>query len=482
MKKVYRAVKKSVIYILNNSYKLDHWWLGYLICLTGFIITIAAFYPGMMSPDSIDNFNSGRQGIYRDIASPVMSYLWGLLDSIFPGPALMFVLQNLLFWCGCAIFWYAARTKHILLRLLLVLFGFMPQIISQLTTVWKDVQLAAAFFFVSALLYFSKQTKYVFPVLITPVFLFYGYAVRLNAAAAVLPLAVWTGIIFCELYSSQSFIQRKTIYGGLTGIVYFFVLTAGVYFVNNKLTEGKTVYPSQQIFLYDLAAISLDRNEPLLPEYVLQKSNFSLENVKTGYNFRSVNSLIYGDHPKKGDSPILKLTQNPDEITALKNKWYETVADNKLSYLRHRYFVFAQLNGFTRQTVSNPYWDSGFNNNPPEFRAEPNLLYKVLMKYFSLFKKYFLFRGYFWLALCFIIIYQAIKHKFQSEWQAVFFLSVSSILYNFAYFPTTPSTEFRYIFWSELAAAAAGIFAVYLLFKERSNKNGKNVTVHQNEN
>lgn len=453
-----------------------------MICLSGFLITIAAFYPGFMSPDSIDNFNSGRQGIYRDIASPVMSYLWGLLDTIVPGPALMFLLQNFVFWSGCAIFWYAARTKHILLRLLLVLFGFMPQIISQLTTVWKDVQLAAALFFVSALLYLSQQTKSVFPILITPIFLFYGYAVRLNAAAAVLPLAVWTGIIICELFSSGTFVKRKNIYAGLIGIVYFLVLTLGVYFVNDKLTEGKTVYPSQQIFLYDLAAISIDRNEPLFPEYVLREANFSLENVKTGYNLRSVNSLIYGDHPKQGDPPILKLTQNPEEIAALKNKWYETVCDNKLSYLGHRYLVFAQLNGFTRQTISNPYWDSGFGDNPPEFRSEPNVLYKVLMKYFSLFKKYFFFRGYFWLALCFIFIYQAIKHKFKSEWQMVFFLSVSSILYNFAYFPTTPSTEFRYIFWSELAAAIAAIFAVYLLFKERSNRNDKKEIIHNNEN
>ena len=55
-------------------------------------------------------------------------------------------------------------------------------------------------------------------------------------------------------------------------------------------------------------------------------ANFSLENVKTGYNLRSVNSLIYGDHPKQGDPPLLKLTQNPEEITELKNKWYETVS------------------------------------------------------------------------------------------------------------------------------------------------------------
>ena len=188
-------------------------------------------------------------------------------------------------------------------------------------------------------------------------FLFYGYAVRLNAAAAVLPLAVWTGIIICELFSTETFVKRKNIYAGLIGLVYFSVLTLGVYLVNEKLTEGKTVYPSQQIFLYDLAAISIDRNEPLFPEYILREANFSLENVKTGYNLRSVNSLIYGDHPKQGDPPLLKLTQNPEEITELKNKWYETVCDNKLSYLQHRYFVFAQLNGFTRQTVSNPYWD-----------------------------------------------------------------------------------------------------------------------------
>jgi hypothetical protein len=145
---------------------------GYLLCILGFGLTIWAFYPGFMSPDSVTSFTEARQNSFTDISSPVMSYLWRLLDKIVAGPAPMLILQNAVFWSACAVFWHATHKKSFRLGLCLVLFALMPQILSQLPVVWKDVGLGAALFLASALLYLADKTKNKVALFVSPLFLF----------------------------------------------------------------------------------------------------------------------------------------------------------------------------------------------------------------------------------------------------------------------------------------------------------------------
>ncbi|MCY7375802.1 MAG: hypothetical protein LH472_07500, partial [Pyrinomonadaceae bacterium] len=107
----------------------DKSFLGYAVCFSFFALTIWAFYPGLMSPDSLANLTGGRENFIHDINSPVMSYLWGKLDRLVAGPALMFVLQNLVFWTAAAIFWRTTRGKSFGLATALISLGLLPQIL-----------------------------------------------------------------------------------------------------------------------------------------------------------------------------------------------------------------------------------------------------------------------------------------------------------------------------------------------------------------
>lgn len=439
----------------------DKSFTGYAICFLFFALTVWAFYPGWMSPDSLANLTGGRENFIHDINSPVMSYLWGKLDRIVAGPGLMFVLQNAVFWTAGAIFWRATGRKSFKLALAIVLLGLLPQILSQLTTVWKDVGLGACLFLTTALVYQADKGKSKIALLISPVFLFYGYAVRLNAFPAVLPIAIWSGFVFARIFE----IERRKLAAVLIGFGYFFVLSATVYLVTYQITDGRTVYPAQQIFLYDLAAISVERNEALFPEYVLKHENFSLETVKIRYNTISVNYLIYPDAPNRGDLAVLPLTNDVEEISALRQKWIETVAAHPLIYLSHRGKVFARLIGLG-YSVTRPYWDIGFASSPPELRGEENFAGKFLVGYFNLFRRpvmqTFAFRGFVWLLLSAFFLYQSVKNRLNGDWEIVFVLSTSGLLFALAYFPTTPSTEFRYLFWSAISTATAIVWGTYL--------------------
>ncbi|MBA3357229.1 MAG: hypothetical protein H0U18_15075 [Pyrinomonadaceae bacterium] len=111
------------------------------------------FYPGYMSPDSLDQWNQGRTRTFWDYHPPLMSMVWGILDRFIPGPFGMLLLHNAIFWTGAAVFWRHTRRKSILLGLGLSSFAFLPPVLALLSTIWKDVGLGASLFLASALLW-----------------------------------------------------------------------------------------------------------------------------------------------------------------------------------------------------------------------------------------------------------------------------------------------------------------------------------------
>ena len=447
----------------------DKWYIGYLVCICGFALMVGSFYPGMMSPDSAAALAAGREGTFVDINAPLMSALWAVLDRVIAGPGAMLILQAVLYWGACALFWKAAYRESVFLGSALVLFAFLPHILSQTIVIWKDIALGASLFFAAALLYYAKKKGSKAALLISPAFLFYAYAARLNALPAVLPLAIWSGFLLFRIFE----LGRSKVFAALTGIAYFAVLTAAVYAVTYGLTGGRSVYPFQQVYLYDLAALSIAKGRPLFPEYISSDENFSLGRAAARYNERSAADLIFPDVPNAGDRPVLKLTEDAGQVAVLKQAWISAVTEDPAGYLKHRGKVFAQLTGLGRG-VTAPYWEQGFSSSPAEYRSEGNIGTRILMKYFGAFGRpfpqTFFFRAVLWMVLCGFFLYKALRRGLAGDWDLVFVLSASTLLFIFAYFPTTPSTEFRYLFWPAIASALAVIFGVHLLRRERSER------------
>ena len=58
----------------------------------GFALTLLIFYPGVMTYDAKFVYEDIAKGTMGDWQSPVMVWLWGLIDPIAPGAASMFLL------------------------------------------------------------------------------------------------------------------------------------------------------------------------------------------------------------------------------------------------------------------------------------------------------------------------------------------------------------------------------------------------------
>src|SRR5512147_2421401 len=66
----------------------------------GFGLTLLIFYPGVMTFDAKFLHEYAMKGIRGDWQSPVMVWLWGLIDPIAPGAGSMFLLIAVTYWLG----------------------------------------------------------------------------------------------------------------------------------------------------------------------------------------------------------------------------------------------------------------------------------------------------------------------------------------------------------------------------------------------
>jgi hypothetical protein len=238
----------------------------------------------------------------------------------------------------------------------------------------------------------------------------------------------------------------------ICGVGYFLLLALTVNLATSFLIKDRITYPYQQVMLLDLSALSKTTDEPLFPAYVVRNENFSLEKVRERHSSYTVNPLIYGEKPP------FKLTTNADEVSALRERWLQAIWNHKTAYLKSRLEIFMHLVSLNQYYVAAPYLLEGDFHNPTEFKSKNRALTRFLMAYFNYFSGSLLFRGFFWILLALGSVYLSARGKLHEDLEAVFVLSSSGLLYALAYFFWSPSSEFRYLWWTVLAASVSLLF------------------------
>ncbi|HVF30121.1 MAG TPA: hypothetical protein VNA22_04090 [Pyrinomonadaceae bacterium] len=441
-------------------------WTGYLICAFGFGLTVAAFYPGMMSPDSIASLGEGRSGMITEQNSAVMSFVWGILDGVIAGPGPMLILQSAMLWGAAALLWESLFRESFALGVAAALVPFLPHVLSQVPVIWKDVLMATSLFAAVALVFTGKKKESRLAFVLSAPFLLVGLAARLNSLPAVLPIAVWSAVVASSILDMR--ISRLTTFAA--GMVYLVVLVATALGFQSFVTGGRSAYPFQYVQLYDLAAISISAGESRFPGYVSSADAFSMDSVRANYTPTTVGPLVYTDQVRAGGSPPLAVTDDAGRISGLGETWRAEIVREPSAYLAHRAAVFGQLIGLGR-SVSLQYWDLGLTRNPAEFPIEKNLANGAITKYLAAFQRpvpqTLFFRAIVWIVACFFLAYCALRSKISGDWDIVFVLSASSLLYIFAYFFTAPAADFRYVYWPGIATTVAAIIGIYLVRRSK---------------
>ncbi len=71
-----------------------------VLLAAGYALTLWIYYPGVMTYDAKFVYEDIAKGTMGDWQSPVMIWLWGLIDPIAPGSASMFLLIATTYWLG----------------------------------------------------------------------------------------------------------------------------------------------------------------------------------------------------------------------------------------------------------------------------------------------------------------------------------------------------------------------------------------------
>jgi len=231
------------------------------ITLVGFTLEAFAFWPGLMSVDSIVQYTQAVLRHYSDQHPPVMAWLWSWTDRVVTGPGGMLIVHLGLLWIGLWAIAEGARRRGLRHAWLVPLVGFMPTIANIAGVIWKDVGMAYALLCAGGLLYASHRVKRatrVVAIAAALILMAYATMARANAAAATLAVACyWVAVAFPRAR------LPRAIVGGVTVIALLLVVQQ---IVERKALNASHQYLSQLILLFDLTGIACGGADVEIPD------------------------------------------------------------------------------------------------------------------------------------------------------------------------------------------------------------------------
>jgi hypothetical protein len=444
-----------------------------------FAVVAVATAPGIYSPDSLGQLLEAQRGVYQDGHPPLMAGLWSLLLRVSGTAVSLYWLHLGLLLSSFVLFALALRRSGLPGAVWLLLpVACSPAILNFIGVLWKDVGLAVSLAFCFACVALSRAARagQITTLLVVLVVSFYAVGVRHNAAPALLPL-LWLSLL--------SFFERpgwrRSVIMGTLAITGTTLLLAGGGLVSYQFLGAKRIHLEQAIQLYDLAGISVITGTDVIPDEA-KRANFSSVALRGAYSPSSSSSLIF--RPDPATLPPLQLTENPEHLTIFRQAWEHAIINHPWAYLSHRGAVFASLLGIGRRT---PFFATvDYRQHATIFDAGVDVLgdpavknidvgrpflgqrlaASVLMAFINWTQAHtYLFFGWPWLLVLAATFGTAIVLRRRPMAEVAIGLSASGFLYLLPYFFVAPGSDFRYLYWSIVAANLSIVIVAGILMR-----------------
>nr|WP_315382547.1 hypothetical protein [uncultured Sphingomonas sp.] len=319
-------------------------------------VTLAFFWPGVASYDSVVQYQQVLHGQYDDWHPPAMARLWAVFHGAgWRGQAPMFALQLLLYWSGLAFFASAlARRGQSIAALLVLLLGIWPPILGWQVAVLKDGQMAGAILAAVGLASWWRLDDRRLPLwaaLLVLILLGYATLVRFNAAFATVPLAF--GLLGGWRWERPRF-QLVLVVAATAAVIA--VLTP----INQRLLHAAPSGVERSLPLFDLAGIAHHAGPQAVPQVPARLWHRA--------EARGCLTPILWDPigDEKACGYIVDTLQRAAPGTTLRSAWIEAIATHPLAYAEHR---IAHWNSEMRLWMPATMPGTG-----PLARSEPNTI------------------------------------------------------------------------------------------------------------
>ncbi len=295
-------------------------------CALGFAITLMAYFPGLMSPDSEDQLMQATSFVFRDWHPPIMALLWSPILKLHDGPIGILMLFSALYWVAFACMAIAVAVRSRVASWLLVAIAASPMMINFVGTIWKDVFVTV--FFLAGLAFLVRAHYRGAPIrrrtaaLLTLLFA----AAALARHNSIFSGAALTALAWLQTSASGkpplATILRRAAAGALLYATAFALLFIGV----EAITRAEKTHPASALFVYDLIGMSIRSNEWLLPKV----PGFTLQRLPTCYEDKGWD-LIWLKCPQ-----MLDTLRSDGDWQKLGTFWLAAIAKHPVTYLRHR--------------------------------------------------------------------------------------------------------------------------------------------------
>ncbi|SAK98294.1 hypothetical protein [Caballeronia ptereochthonis] len=425
----------------------------FALALAGFVFNVYAFYPGLVSSDSADQYAQALRHAYADWHPPFMAILWSALLPVFPGATGMLLLISASLWGGIGLL--AARLCAEFGRRGLLIFAvpFLPVVLNFSGIVWKDVLQATLWLLACGLMIGEAggkaRTRSLFRRTAIVVLVLSGVLVRSNAVFAAMPLLMW------------EFRDMRPVRSTLAAIACL-VLCFGINSLIGKIVTVDHTHPLSSVQTYNLAAISHYTQTNQFPGNWTPEQTEKIE--RHCYMDTSWNSYAWGDGGPDDCSFVMQelVKQHYWGSSTLTRTWLTQILNHPKAYLRSRLDNYQALlkRPEIRHFIDQAQVIDGGGTLAPASALKPITM--LLARYTA--------RGadsrpsapaYWCVAGAMALVWLTLSWRTASG--AARFAHVtltSALIYVLTYFPAGVASDLRYFYWSYIGISVAVVIVL----------------------
>jgi hypothetical protein len=303
-----------------------------------------AFWPGHMSADSLAQFDQARTGDLTNHHSPILVAMWYAGWHVFSaGPGWVLFGQVAVFLAGFFLLLRVAL-QPLPAALVTAAVAFFPPVFGMLGYVSRDLWYIAPLVLTFGLVAHAGQTsgrRRAVLVAAAVAAAWFTLASRQNAAPAVVVACILLAALVLPVWRDRTRIWRIGA-AVVAGCALCLALMASQFGVNAALGV-RDVDPQQQLYIYDLAAISERERENLFPPQVLRDR--SMRTIDERWNIDTAGTYIFG-----ADAPIpVPLSARDHRLVT--ESWRDAVLEHPLDYLGERTELWLRQIALTRSAA-----------------------------------------------------------------------------------------------------------------------------------
>ena len=416
-----------------------------LLLAAGFGLTLLIFYPGVMTYDAKFVYQDIAKGTMGDWQSPVMVWLWALIDPIAPGAGSMFLLFATTYWLGFGVLSLALASRGKASALLLPLLAMTPPALSLAGIIWRDVLFATCWLLAATVAFAVSERPS--PIRLTGqvlalVLVILGVLLRPNALLAAPILAAY--IVWLSLVSLRKaailYVPAAIGLFGIVQLVYYGIL------------DAKRQHPLQTIMIFDLGGISHFSKVNQFPVDWSESENAMLLN---GCYQPTQWDIYWRLEPCDFVMGKVEREKGLFGTSAIPRAWLLAILHHPVAYLRHRSAFMWNFLAADNLTM----WTADVEHPTKNVFAD-RAAFNAMVSAHDMLKPTPFLRVGFWLLACIIVC--CLGWRRTSSREAAFALGVcgSATIYVLSFSAVGVASDYRYGYWAVLAAIAGGVVVI----------------------